>query len=324
MKAIVCTRYGPPEVLQLREVATPTPKEKDVRIKIVATAVTASDCIVRRAKVSRRAWLPLHLALGVTRPRNPILGLVFAGDVEAVGPGVTRFRPGDAVCGLTVKSATQPRFGTYAEYKCLPEDGMIVLRPSTVTYEEAAALLYGGWLALRFLIRSNIHPGWRVLIYGASGAVGTAAVQLAGHFGGRVTGVCGPTNVGLVTSLGAETVLDYTREELPPGAEQYDVIFDAAGKAKTSRLKAQCTRALHPNGTYISVDDGHPRPQIADLLLLKELMETGQVKPVIDRCYPLEQMVAAHRYVETGHKKGNVVITVGQPHSWQLTPPRPE
>lgn len=310
MKAIVCTRYGPPEVLQLQEVETPTPKDHEVRIKIVATAVTASDCIVRGAKVSRRFWLPMRLVVGLTKPRNPILGIAFAGDVESVGKDVTRFRQGDQVCGSTVKSPSQPRFGTYTEYKCLPEDSMMVLKPSNLTYEEAAAVPYGAWLALHYLLQGNIHRGWRVLIYGASGAVGTSAVQLARYFGGIVTGVCSTTNVELVKSLGADTVIDYTREDTPKAGELYDFIFDAAGRAKRSTFKAQCKSALTPNGTYISVDDGSPKPHVADLMLLKELAEAEKINPVIDRCYPLEDIVEAHRYVDAGHKKGNVVITV--------------
>src|SRR5205823_498033 len=204
----------------------------------------------------------------------------------------------DQVCGLTAKSPTQPRFGTYAEYKCLPEDSMMILKPSNLTYEEAATVPYGAWLALRFLIRGNIHREWRVLIYGASGAVGTSAVQLARHFGGRVTGICSTTNVELVKSLGADTVMDYTREDTPKGGELYDVVFDAVGKAKTSKFKSQCKSALAPNGTYISVDDGSPKPHIEDMVLLRELVEAGKIKPVIDRSYPLEQIVEAHRYVD--------------------------
>lgn len=236
--------------------------------------------------------------------------MVFAGEVAAVGRGVTRFRERDRVCGSTVASPRRPRFGAYAEYTCVPEDGMMVAKPSTLTYEEAATVPYGAWLALRSLAKGNIHEGWRVLVYGASGAVGTAAVQLARHFGGVVTGVCGAAHAELVASLGAETIIDYTREDATTGRETYDLVFDAAGRAKTSRLKDQCARALAPRGAYISVDDGTPRPRLEDLLLLKELVDAGALRPVIGRRYPLERIVEAHQYVDGGHKTGNVAITV--------------
>jgi NADPH:quinone reductase-like Zn-dependent oxidoreductase len=305
MKAIVCTKYGPPEVLQLQEVEKPTPRKNEVCIKNFATAVTASDCIIRGAKVPLRLWLPMRLAIGFTKPRKPILGMVLAGEVESVGTEVTRFHKGNQIYAMNIT-----RFGTYAEYTCLPEDGVISLMPSNLTYEEAAAVPFGGLLALHFLRKSEIRSGQKVLIYGASGAVGTSAVQLARHFGAEVTGVCSTTNLALVKSLGAETVIDYTQEDVTNRGELYDLIFDAVGKRKSSTYKTQCKKALTPNGKYISVDDGSPKLQREDLLLLKELVEAGQLKPVIDRCYPLEQIVEAHSYVDQGHKKGNVIITV--------------
>ncbi len=309
MRAIVCTRYGPPEVLQLQEVDKPTPKGRDVLIKIYATAVTVSDCIIRGGKVRALLWLPMRLIVGFTKPRQPILGMVLAGEVEAVGKQVRRFHPGDQVY------AVNPfRFGTYAEYTCLPDNGVLAVKPSTVTYEEAAALPFGGLLALHFLRKGHIQSGQNVLIYGASGAIGTAAVQLARSFGATVTGVCSTANVALVHSLGAERVLDYTKEDRVTGGARYDLIFDAVGKAKSSPLKAQCTTALTPNGTYLSVDDGRPTVRTQGLLFLKDLVEAGKLQAVIDRGYPLEQMAEAHRYVETGHKRGNVVITVAHPH----------
>ncbi len=306
MKAIVCTKYGPPDVLQLQEVEKPPPGNNEVCIKIFATAVTSSDCLIRGSKVPLRLWLPMRLVIGFTKPRNPILGMVFAGEVESAGTEVTRFQKGNPVYAFNI------RCGTYAEYTCLPESSVMAFKPSTVTYEEAAAVPYGGLLALHFLRKSQIQSGQKVLIYGASGAVGTAAVQLARHFGAEVTGVCSTTNVALVKSLGADKVIDYTKEDFTKKGELYDIIFDAVGKRKSSKLKLQCKKALTPNGKYISVDDGSPKLHSEDLLFLKELIEAGQIQAVIDRCYPLEQIVEAHRYVDQGHKKGNVVITVEQ------------
>jgi NADPH:quinone reductase-like Zn-dependent oxidoreductase len=307
MQAIVCTKYGPPEVLQLKEVEIPTPRNNEVRIKIFATAVTVSDCRIRGSNVPFRLWLPMRLVIGLTKPRNPILGMVLAGEVEAVGPAVTRFQKGNQVYAMNIT-----RCGTYAQYTCLPENSVLALKPSTVTYEEAAAVPYGGLLALHFLRKSQIHSGQHVLIYGASGAVGTAAVQLARYFGAEVTGVCSTSNVDLVKSLGADSVIDYTQEDATTGGELYDVIFDAVGKRKSSPFKVQCKEALTPNGKYLSVDDGSPKLRSDDLHFLTELVEAGQIQAVIDRCYALEDMVEAHRYVEQGHKKGNVVITVKQ------------
>lgn len=304
MKAIICTKYGPPEVLQLKEVEKPSPKNNEVLIKIFATAVTASDCIVRGFKVPIIFWIPMALAVGFPKPRQPILGIVLAGEVESVGKDVKTFTKGDQVFGWDLF----PAFGGYAEYKCMPEEGMLVIKPTGVNYEEAAAVPYGGLLALHYLKKGNIQSGQKILIYGASGAVGTSAVQLARYFGAKVTGVCSATNLELVKSLGADTVIDYTKEDFTNRGEFYDFIFDAVGKRKSTKIEFK--KALTQNGKFISVDDGHPKHHIEDLILLKELVEAGQIKPVLDRCYPLEQMVQAHRYVDKGHKKGNVVITV--------------
>ena len=304
MKAIVCTKYGPPEVLQLKEVEKPSPRKNEVCIKIFATAVTASDCIIRGFNVPGSLWLPMGLAVGFTKPRQPILGIVLAGEVESAGSDVRSFKKGDRVFGWDLF----PAFGAYAEYKCMPEKGMLAIKPANVTYEEAAAIPYGGLLALHYLKKGNIQSGQKILIYGASGAVGTSAVQLARYFGAEVTGVCSTTNLEWVRSLGAGTVIDYTKEDFTNREGTYDFIFDAVGKRKSSKFQGK--KALTPYGKYISVDDGSPKPHIDDLILLKELLEAGKMRPVIDRIYPLEQMAEAHRYVDKGHKKGNVVITV--------------
>lgn len=318
MKAVICTGYGSPDVLQLHEVEKPTPKAGEVLVKIYATAVTASDCIIRGFKLPW--WHPMGfmmgLVIGFSKPRNPILGLVLAGEVEAVGNAVTAFRQGDQVYGFT-----GTRFGCYAQYLCLPEKhqtallptipGVVALKPSNMTYEEAAAIPYGCILALHALKKGRIQPGQQVLIYGASGAIGTAAVQIAKyHFGAKVTGVCGTANRELVKSLGADEVLDYTQQDSPNDGVLYDFVLDAVGKKKSSKLKLACQKALTPDGKYVSIDEGSPRPQPEDLVLLKGLIEAGQFKAIIDRCYPLESISEAHRYVDLGHKKGNVVITV--------------
>lgn len=317
MKAIVCTKYGPPEVLQLKEVKKPTPKNNEVLIKIFATAVTASDCLIRRSDLPIIMSLGRRLAIGFTKPRKAIPGAVVAGDIEAVGKDVKLFREGDQVYG-----STGIRMGAYAEYACMPETqtmtGCLAIKPATMSYEEAAAVPYGAMIALHFMNKSDIRSGQKVLVYGASGAIGTTAVQIAKYLGAEVTAVCSTTNLELVKSLGADKVIDYTKEDSISGGELYDFVFDAVGKRKSSKLKVQCQNALAQGGKYASVDGGMPRPRAEYLVRMKQIIEAGHFRAVIDRCYPLEQIVEAHRYVDKGHKKGNVVITVG--HSNQAQP----
>ena len=304
MKAIVYTEYGPPEVLRLQEVENPAPRDDEVLVKVRATTVTIGDTIMRSLSMPISGWQKVmaRLFLGWRTPKRPILGMELAGDVESVGQKVTRFKPGQAVFASTFAV----NFGGYAEYKCLPENGVLALKPANLTYEEAAAIPGAGQTAWQCLKKGKIQRRQTVLIYGASGAVGTYAVQLASrHFGADVTGVCSGTNVELVKSLGASQVIDYTREDFTHGGTTYDVVFDAVGKL----LPAQGKMALKHTGIYINVHtDSDGGDKLENLLLLKELIEAGKLKPAIDRVYPLEQIVEAHRYVEQGHKKGNVVI----------------
>jgi NADPH:quinone reductase-like Zn-dependent oxidoreductase len=294
-------------VLQLQSVAQPTPGEGEVLVKIHATAVTSSDCFVRSAIPSAPmiSRIMLRLVVGIAKPRRSVLGMVLAGEIERTGEAVRRLRVGDRVYAFT-----KFRFGGYAQYAALPQSSIIAVAPSNVTLEEAAAIPYGGLLALHFLRKGDIQKAQRVLIYGASGAVGTSAVQLAKHFGAQVTAVCGPANLALAQALGADATIDYTNENAPNRSAQFDLVLDAVGKRKTSQLKSACKDALAPGGRYISVDDGTPRLSASDLELLSTLVEAGSLKPVIDRRYPLEQIALAHEYVERGHAKGNVVITI--------------
>ncbi len=306
MKAIVYNAYGPPEVLQLKEVEKPIPKDHEVLVKIIATTVTIGDTIMRSFNLPtpRWQWPIARLYLGIRKPKRPILGMEIAGEIEAVGKKVSRFKPGEQVFGSTFKL----NFGGYAEYKCFPEDGMLATIPPGISYGEAAAIVGGGMTALACLRKGKIKAGQKILINGASGAVGTNAIQLAKYyFNAEVTGVCSTTNLALVKSLGADKVIDYINEDFTKSGEIYDVIFDAVAKIPPSQAK----KALKKKGVYLNVHTSSGgREKIDDLIFLKELIEKGKLKPVIDRTYDFENIIEAHKYVEQGHKKGNVAVTM--------------
>ncbi len=327
MKAIVWTKYGPPDVLQLKEIEKPTPKDNEVLIKIHATTVTSGDCEQRSLKLPILYRLLMRLYIGLRKPKRiTILGMELAGEIESVGKDVKLFKEGDQVFAATGFVG----MGTYAEYICLPEEpkeGVLALKPTNMTYEEATAVPVGGIEALHFIRKGNIKSGQKVLINGASGTIGTFAVQLAKYFGGEVTGVAGTRNLDMLRSIGADQVIDYTQEDFTKRGETYDFILDIVSKSSFSGS----IRSLKQNGFYLIADPGLSQmvrgrwtsmtsnkkvmfraahPKIEDLIYLKELIEAGKLKSVIDRRYPLEQTAEAHKYVETGNKKGHVIITV--------------
>jgi 2-desacetyl-2-hydroxyethyl bacteriochlorophyllide A dehydrogenase len=321
VKAIVYTKYGSPDVLELKDVKKPAPKDNEVIIRVIATTVSSGDVRMRiGSRESMPFWPISKLAIGITKPSVPIPGHDFAGEIESVGNNVNRFKPGDQVFGFCGK-------GTYTEYISMPEDGVFTIKPSTMTHEEAVAVPFGATSALTFLRKGNIQSGEQVLIYGASGSVGTAAVQLAKYYGAEVTAVCSTANAELVKSLGADHVIDYTETDFTKNGQTYDVIFDTVGKTSF----ACCKDSLKQKGRYLLAVFDFPQlgqmlwqsttgsrkivcaigeEKTEDLVFLKELVEAGKFKSVIDRCYALEQINEAHTYVEKGHKKGNVVVTI--------------
>ncbi len=332
MKAMVVTKYGSPDVLQLKDIPKPSPKDTEVLVKIYAVSVNYGDLVARNfGNISAAEFnmpsiflLPAKMEFGFRKPKKQILGSEFAGDIEAIGKDVTRFKVGDPVFGYRGSS-----MGANTEYLCVSEDGMMAIKPVNMSYEEAASVPYGTLTALNLLRKVDIQRGQKILINGASGAIGSAAVQLAKHYGAEVTGVCSTPSIAFVKALGADKVIDYTKADFTKNGETYDVIFDILGRSSF----ASCKNSLTQNGHYLLASFKMPQlfqmlwtsrigskkvicalsmEKLDDLMSIKELVETGKIKTVIDRCYPLEQTAEAHRYVEAGHKKAKVIITVAQ------------
>ncbi len=295
MLAAICTRYGLPDVIELKEIEQPKIKDHEILIKIHATTVSSGDCVIRDCPGYAR------VIFGLSRPRKPILGTELSGEVAAVGQSVTKYKVGDQVFALTGM-----KLGAHAEYINLPEKGVLTLKPGNASYIEAAAIAFGGTSALHFLRKGKIQSGKKVLIYGASGAVGTYAVQLARYFGAEVTAVCSTNNIDLVYFLGAHHAIDYVNEDFTKTQITYDLIFDAVGKNK----KLNAEKVLAENGVYVSVKKGFARERVEDLIFLKELYEAGEIKAIIDKVYSFEKIVNAYEYVDIGHKRGNVVLTL--------------
>jgi NADPH:quinone reductase-like Zn-dependent oxidoreductase len=309
MKAIICTKYGPPEVLQVAEVDKPVPKEDEVLIEIKASAVTSSDIFIRSSNIPMRMRIPMRLMLGILKPRKKIIGLVFSGIVESMGLKIKRFSPGDEVYGMTGFN-----LGTYAEYTCIKETdsttGCVSMKPKNISFEEATSAVYGGSLALQFMDMGNIKSNQNILIYGASGTSGCIAVQYGKYLGAEVTAVCSGKHADFVKSLGADHVIDYTITDTLDDNSKFNFILDSVGKIKRSKLKDSCQKAVLDGGKYVSIDNGALKLSSKRLDLLTGLIEKGKIKPVVDKIYPLEEIVEAHRYVEKGHKLGGVAITI--------------
>lgn len=316
MKVILCKKYGPPEVLTLVDRDKPVPKEDEVLIKVFAASVTNSDIFIRGSNIPLRFFIPMRLMMGIFGPRKKIIGEVLAGEIVQTGHKITRFKTGDQVYGLTGFS-----LGAYAEYKCMKEtdskQGCIAIKPQNISFEEATSAAYGGLLAFQTLEKWSIKPNQKVLVYGASGTTGTMAVQYVKALGADVTAVCSATNARFVQKLGADQVLDYMDDSSVSRLDKYDFVFDAVGKAKTSSLKKACMQQTTMKGQYGSIDDSALILSSDRLDRIRELVETNRIKPVNSRSYPLEQIVDAHRYVESGHKLGNVAITISHPNGPQ-------
>ncbi len=305
MKAVICTKYGPPEVLQIQDVNKPTAKESELLIKIFASAVNSGDVRVRSLDVKGFMKVIMRLVLGVSKPRKPILGTVFSGVVESIGSKVSKFKVGDRVFGMTGF-----KFGTYAEYIAINQNGNVIEMPNNATFEDAATIIFGGQTAIHFLDKAKIsqRANAKFLIIGATGSVGVSAIQIAKHYNADITAVCSSKGQNLVCELGVTKIVQYDKEDITKQKDKFDIIFDAVGKT----TKKECRNLLNENGVYKSVSSGYASETIQQLQLLKELFEKGELNAVIDKTFQLDEIVEAHRYVDTGRKKGNVVLKINQ------------